>query len=278
MRKHLISILTLLLFLSPLFCIYGETENISVQEIKGRNIDDNKITDDYFSSVPDSDLLKLEKEGKLTLFLEKGQPPIYLPDVRERSELNEEINENSFNTGIETIFLHREKKYLKSIEEYFKILTNIKSLEGIQYYSHSRERYRLLFEEAYPVVGTSRKKPAETPLFNEKIRHYSFNSYIKDLSFGRNYYKMDYTVSDNYLIMKMTNIDDMRYGIIPVIDREDLTFYLIIMADGDELAVYCSGMCSHVNAGFLRKKIRNSIHSRVEALYEWFKDNASEGN
>ena len=149
-------------------------------------------------------------------------------------------------------------------------------MEGIQYYSHSREKYRTLFAEAYPVEGENRKQRAEIPAFNENIKNYSFNCYIRDLSFGKNYYKLDYTVSDNYLIMKMTNLDDMRYKLIPVIGEKDLTFYLIIIADSDELAIYCSGICSHTDAGFLKKKIRNSIHSRVVALYDWFSDNLSE--
>ncbi len=132
------------------------------------------------------------------------------------------------------------------------------------------------FAEAYPVIGTDRKKKTEAPDFDRNIKNYSFNCYIRDLSFGKNYYKLDYTVSDNYLIMKMTNIDNMKYKFLPVIDEEDLTFYLIIIADEDEMAIYVSGICSHMNAGFLKKKIRNSIHSRVEALYDWFIDNAAE--
>ena len=270
MRKHLISILTLFLFLLLSFDAAAETDkNITESE-------DSSILSEYYSLIPDSDMKTLKKENKLTLFLEKDQAPVYLPMISERVDISSVINESNFNTGIETLFIHKEKEYIKSIKEYFEILTDIRTLEGIQYYSHSREKYRTLFAEAYPVKGTDRNKTAEIPSYDENTKNYSFNCYIRDLSFGKNYYKLDYTVSDNYLIMKMTNIDDMRYKLIPVIGEENLTFYLIIIADSDELAIYCSGICSHVNAGFLKKKIRNSIHSRVTALYEWFTDNLSE--
>ncbi len=249
---------------------YSEEQN-SVQHSSGISVKEK-----YFSGIPSSELVKLENTGKLTLFLKEGQLPVFLPDISEKSRMENEIEKSSFNTGIETLFLHREKKYQKSIKEYFDVLTDVRTLEGIEYYSHSREKYRTLFAEAYPVKGTDRNDTAEKPVFNENIRNYSFNCYTRDLSFGRNYYRLDYTVSDNYLVMEMTNIDDMRYKIIPAIGKGDLTFYLVIMADGDDLAIYCSGICSHANAGFLEKKIRNSIHSRVEALYDWFIDNISE--
>ena len=262
MRKHLISILTVLLFFIPLISSYSD--------------EGSSIVSEYFSGINKIDKSLLEKEGKITLFLEKKQSPVYLPDIPERDELQKIIEKSSFNTGIETVFIHREKQYIKKIEDYFKVLTDIKTLEGIEYYSHSREKYRTLFEEAYPVVGTDKKKKAEVPVFDENKKNYSFNCFIKDLSFGKNFYALDYKVSDNYLIMKMTNIDSMKYGLIPVIGQENLTFYLIIMTDGDELAIYCSGICDHFNAGFLKNKIKNSIHSRVEALYAWFIDNIPE--
>ena len=270
MRKHLISILTLFLFAAALFSISAETNK------KNNNLDNKNLVADYFSLISDSDLSKLEKDKKLTLFLEKDQSPVYLPMIEERVELSSIINKSRFNTGIETVFLHREKEYIKSIKEYFEILTDIKTLEGIEYYSHSRGKYRTLFAEAYPVRGTDRNNKTKAPVFDDKIKDYSFNCYIRDLSFGKNFYKLDYRVSDNYLIMKMTNIDNMKYKFLPVIDEKDLTFYLIIIADEDEMAIYVSGICSHINAGFLKKKIRNSIHSRVEALYNWFIDNAED--
>ncbi len=107
MRKHLISILTILLFSAVLFSISAETIN---------ELNDTDIVGEYFSLISESDINILEKDKELTLFLEKDQSPVYLPMIDERIELSSIINKSSFNTGIETVFLHREKEYIKSIK------------------------------------------------------------------------------------------------------------------------------------------------------------------
>lgn len=272
MRKHLISILTFLLFSLPLFTLFPQEFFIPEKDTK----ENHSIVSEYFPLHDKKNTETLNEDKKITIFLGKNEQPVLLPEIAEKIRIKKDIENSDFNTGIETIFLHYEKEFIKSMEEYFSILTDIKTLEGIEYYSQSREKYRVLFEEAYPVSGKKRKNKIAVPDYKSEIKNYSFNSFIKDSTFGKNYYTLDYTVSDNYLVMKMTNIDSMKLGFIPVIGKEDLTFYLIIIADENELAIYCSGICDSISTGFLKKKIETSIHNRVIALYDWFTDNISE--
>ncbi len=235
--------------------------------------DHSSIIRQYFPLLSENILADLNDNGKTSVFLEKGDLPRLLPEIKEKIKIKKHISESSFNTGIETLFIHRETEYLKDTGAYFRILSDIRSLEGIQYYSQSREKNRVLFEEAYPVKNTDSKKIIKTPEYNKDTENYSFNTFIKDSTFGKNFYTLDYTVSENCLVMKMTNIDSMNLGFIPVIGKGDLTFYLIVISDQDELAIYCSGICDTVNTGFLKKKIELSIYNRVIALYDWFIDN-----
>ena len=272
MRKHLISILTLFIFISPLFPLFPQDLSISEKDFR----ENQSIVSEYFPLHDKKNTEALNEDNKLTIFLGKNEQPVLLPEIAEKIRIKKDIENSDFNTGIETIFLHYEKEFIKSIKEYFTILTDIKTLEGIEYYSQSKEKYRVLFKEAYPVSGKKRNNKIAVPEYDNNIKKYSFNSYIKDSTFGNNFYTLDYTISDNYLVMKMTNIDSMKLGFIPVIGKENLTFYLIIIADKDELAIYCSGICDSIGTGFLKKKIETSIHNRVIALYDWFIDNISE--
>ena len=88
MRKHLISILTLFLFLSVSFYAFSETVT-SVSE-------ESSILEKYFSLIPDSDIQTLKRDNELTLFLEKNQPPVYLPLVDERVDISSNIKKNQF--------------------------------------------------------------------------------------------------------------------------------------------------------------------------------------
>ncbi|HNY20615.1 MAG TPA: hypothetical protein PKO22_00565 [Treponemataceae bacterium] len=149
------------------------------------------------------------------------------------------------------------------------LLRSISKLQGIEYFSHSRNKMRTLYEKAYAVDGLSSKKRIPDPV-SGSANGLTVYALQKDLTFGEYVYKYSYRETDDSVAFYSTNEQTMNYAIIKVLDPERLRISLVVQDLGDYFLVYSLTRADFAAIPGLEEKINNSFSSRANAVYGWF--------
>lgn len=219
---------------------------------------------------------KLIDEGKLLHFCyngkDEGEKIVFNSPLVEKIE--KMLEKQNYIFACET--LHFVKKTgvnkQKNIE---KILCSISSLKGLQYYSPSRKKMRLLYKDSYVVkreersdgefVYTKVEDPINKPFNGLKI----FVSQ-EDLTFGKNIYQFQYFKEDYGLALLTSNIEPLYYSIFKAIEKDGVNSYLVAYDLGDYLLVYTAVKANFRRIIGLETKIKNSFMARLDAISSWF--------
>ncbi len=145
-------------------------------------------------------------------------------------------------------------------------------MEGLEYYSASRERMRIFYEESYVVDGPERRNRISDPFVTEVPREDRIYAFQKDSSFGENVQKIDYLRSDGEILLSMENTTTMVYKFVPLVTPGNLKTFILIRPDSDEGVIeFYGNLGIRVPALFgLQERARDSFYNRVVALYGWF--------
>ncbi|MDR1362470.1 MAG: hypothetical protein LBJ35_00255 [Spirochaetaceae bacterium] len=149
-------------------------------------------------------------------------------------------------------------------------LVSISSLAGIQYYSASRKKQRVFYAESSVIDNPLEKNPQADPVFTDDAPP-GFTLYArqKDLSFGDNVYRYDYTVHDSAIIFTQTNCTPLRYGIIPAAAKENLRVVVAVIDADEYFLIYAASLAKVPSLPVINKKAGASFAARSEALIKW---------
>jgi hypothetical protein len=197
------------------------------------------------------------------------------PDTQFTPTLAEEIDALDPRLGIEARFylpLPTEVLQRPAFElELYNILRSVSTMEGIKYYSASREKMRTFYHESYAVAGPDGDERIPDPLVSRIPREDRIHVYQKDSSFGKNIQQLDYTYAAGNVLIRMENLTTMFYnGFIPLVADGNLLTYLVV-EPREEAIVFYGHLAVKVGALFgMEDRARNSFHNRIKALYDWF--------
>ncbi|TVQ23438.1 MAG: hypothetical protein EA382_09950 [Spirochaetaceae bacterium] len=150
-------------------------------------------------------------------------------------------------------------------------LGSISGMEGIEYYSASRGRSRVLFHESYAIAGPNDRRRVPDPVgfagTGERVVHV----FQRDSSFGSNVLELTYRSTESAVWIAMKNLTPMFYqGFVPAVRAEQLTLHVVAYVDGDLVIFY--GVCA-ARTGILmgmERRVEESFANRLVALAEWF--------
>ena len=163
---------------------------------------------------------------------------------------------------------------IREESELFNGILALSTLTGLQYFSVSRGEMRTFYETSYVIDGPSGKKPIPDPVLPFSRSGITIYARQKDLTFGDNRYKYDYTVSSGALIFAQQNLTSLSYGIIPAIGRNKLRSIFAILDAEEYLLIYAVSMAKTASVPGMRERIGNSFTNRVEAVLHWFQGQA----
>jgi hypothetical protein len=150
-------------------------------------------------------------------------------------------------------------------------LVSISSLAGIQYYSASRKRMYVFYEESSVIDDPINKVPRADPVFTDEIpANFTIYARQKDLTFGDNVYKYDYTIHNSAIIFTQTNYTKLSYGIIPAAAKGNLCVIAAVIDAGEYFLIYAASLAKVPSFPLFNKKAGTSFASRAEALIKWF--------
>ena len=240
---------------------------------------------DIKAMVPPKYYDKLMSEGKV-LFSSDGSkgfqllPNTYYTAQIRDSEVTKE--DKNFPFVYEGLYYLSKKDILKTsnsskstitIDDVARVCRSVSKMEGMEYYSHRRKDYEILYEEAYMIreEDLDKRKPEAIPDLNYGSADGQVSYCLqKDSSFGRNKYKLSYHQKDNELYTQFVLMDKMGAGPFNALYPGKMKINLLVVDCGDNLLLYlCTDVDSKKFPG-IEGMIVDSMTARMEAVYNWF--------
>jgi len=204
-------------------------------------------------------------------------------DISPRNDTLDQVitaAKNSFNPNIivETLYLYKKPvKYFSGSRSWneeqrtgvFNQTLAISTLSGVQYYSASRKELRTFYESSVVIDDPWTKRPLPDPVFTQPVSTSLF-ARQKDLTFGDNIYRYDYTASGDILIFTQENVTALSVGIFRVIGRGNLKSIFAVTDCGDSILIYAVSMVNAALFPGMKERITGSFSSRAEAILKWF--------
>lgn len=251
MTKHRLSIL---LFLLPVFIISGSL-------FAADQLLDEKLRTELYSN------------GEVKHTFWKDGSPTLIPDIPHKNTILQELAEleptmsvevlTSYETGVGNLLSE------EGLLSLYNTLRSISTMEGIEYFSASRNRMRTLFRESYVIDSPESKQKLPDPLVEYIPAYSSLFIYQHDLTFGKNINSVKYFAYRDHLIMRTSNLTPMRYFFIPMVKVKNIINYFIFIPQDEGLLIY--GLSSVHSLSFfgLEKRKEASFYNRIKAISSW---------
>jgi hypothetical protein len=150
----------------------------------------------------------------------------------------------------------------------------LSSLEGLQYFSSSRNEMRTFYESSRVIDGPDTKKPLPDPSFEAPPPELTLYARQKDLTFGDNVYRYTYFARPETLIFVQENMTVMSYGIIPVVGKNKLRSVVAVLDAGDFLLIYAASTAKASPLPGMGQWVGRSFSTRAEAILNWYSGQA----
>lgn len=199
---------------------------------------------------------------------------IYLPETPLSAEIAGRIAAIEPNIGVETIYLVEAPGILPKEEDMLKLynlLRELSSIEGIEYYSASRERMRTFFKQFYTVDGPETQNPVPERPVQAVPGEETLYAFQEDLTFGKNVSRIRYRYVKPFIALSIVNTEKMRYALIPLIQEGNMQMHLLIYVLDGHIMFYGNCGVSTIEFLGLVKKKKESFSNRIEAMYRWFR-------
>ena len=269
----------LMLLLLPGFSLSGSTETRDGSN-KRNGSNDKSVRasrfEDVLSRMDGASRRELQNEGFLNRFFFSPEDawPELLPDTFADGNITDQVVANDPTMGVESLYLlpyPEGEGFAGAWEKSAKILFQVSTMEGIEYYSASRKRMRTLFTDSYFIEEQESRKRVPDPLFSTIPESFEQPLLQKDLTFGSNIYDTRFETDGKVLHFSMINQTRMSYKFIPMVGPGGLIIHLLVYPIEEGILFY--GVCSVDSISFfgIERTKKDSFYYRIEALQRWFR-------
>lgn len=221
----------------------------------------------------------LRKEGRIqrSLFKQKALDYVYLPSGNLNESIRNFWTDEKCSYINETVFLFSkpdsgtggQNSPENTVEILENILKSVSKLEGITYFSNSRQAERLLYKRVFCVSDAETRTPVPDPV-DKDINGLSVLVLQEDLTFGENLYRFSYLKDGNQIALFYENETPMELMFLDVIDPNQMKNVLLVEDLGDEILFYGLVRTNYISFPGLKNRINASLSSRLDAMYKWF--------
>lgn len=237
--------------------------------------------DSLFPQLSDDDLETLREQGKISTFTPDGYRVDLGPHAWTVREVERSLEELDPAFSLESVYLIPIQEEIRNAERpelfIYNVLRSISTMEGIEYYSHTRERWRTLFHESRVINNPDDREEIPDPMVSSIPGMDEIHAFQHDSSFGRNTYLVTYRYGDGAYYLRLMNLSPVRYlGIIPVVSREDMHVYVSVIPTDEGLVFYGHAAVDVLTTLGMEDRLRRSFENRVEAIFSWFQNQVEE--
>lgn len=155
-----------------------------------------------------------------------------------------------------------------TIEHTSQVMRNISKLQGIEYYSNSDKKVKVLYKDAYCIEGPKSKVKISDNTDDNADGLESFIM-LNDSSFGKTNYQLNYFQTENEVGATFTNTTAMWVGPIKAVSENNVIIYMMVADCGDDLIFYLVCEAKIPAISFLEDTIYDSFSARLDATYKW---------
>ena len=223
---------------------------------------------DVLPGLTEEQLKTLRSQGELSRTVTGGLVELAPAFARSIRDDNAAIDPT---IGIEVLFLVPGTQDIDA--DLITRLQAISTMEGIEYYSASRERMRILFVESWVVDDESSRERLDDPVLSAVPEQDTLFIRQRDSSFGVNYSRLDYSVSNEGVRLRMTNLDSMAYrNIVPAVAAEQLQLNIVLVPVAEGTLFYGSSAARPISLLGMQDRVQRSFYNRLVALHGWYVD------
>ena len=187
--------------------------------------------------------------------------------------------EKGFAVGATTLIPYPEKFEGMNKDELILSLYNygqsLSTLEGIKYISHrAGDKPKVLFEEASTLSSSDMKDKTDDWWFDSIPEYCERYVYLKDTSFGKNVYRIEYKVKGKEIALEMRNSSELKFMGIGLVAPGKVAMSIDMMLTDE--GVLFSGVASvkdkepKLNLLVYTIDLEESIMNRVIAIKDWY--------
>lgn len=183
------------------------------------------------------------------------------------------LEDRSANVAVESMFFWPEPTALKPAQRQlyvYNILRSAGSMQGIEYYSASRRRMRLFYEESTLVSDETASQALADSWQTAVPQRETLYMQQKDLTFGRNTYKLELTTLTDGLLYQVENLTTMSYAFIPLVKAHAMSVQALIVLTDDGIIFYVVSGADTLLLPGVRDKMEASFSNRASAIFNWF--------
>lgn len=204
---------------------------------------------------------------------------LHMPAVSLSEDLLDAALAIDYSVGVETLFLIPWDEVSPDLarlpaDEFelriYNILRSVSSLEGIEYYSASRERMRTLFAECWAIDDPDSRVRIPDPLVTTVPTEDTVYIHQKDLTFGKNLSRVEYQHENGNFRMGIVNLTTMTYMLFPIVGKQNMSMQILVIPGREGILFYGLNTVKVLDLPIFYKKMESSFTNRMIALYNWF--------
>lgn len=232
--------------------------------------------DNYLSSFLSREIIELlYKEKRWSLMGESTH--IEVPQDLKTS-IKKSFSDFEPNLVIQALFLT--KNTLKNLplegqlKELQNILRKVSQMKGIEYFSPSRQKMRLLYKQSYAINDPQNtQEPIRDPIISSlSLKDDKVYIFQEDLTFGKNIYLWTYSSNYRNICLSSVNITPLKYWGFSLVNPEGLKTMIFVIPFSEEILFYSLSYAKTIKFLGLEKSKKESFYQRMEALFHWFEN------
>ena len=212
----------------------------------------------------------LYTNGEFSHFLSKSNLPLLVPDREKLTQISNDLLGIGLTVGVEVIRIIPGGFREYSTSQLADKLLELSTLEGLMYYSESRERMHLLFEQSYVTDDANSRQRFADPTVGSTPATGKVTVFQEDTTFGKNLNSVTYEITDDTIHMVTENMSTFSWGPIPIIRTGRLHLHVFVLRMDDYIVYYGNFGAKALRVSLFEDRIHNSFYYRLLALYGWF--------
>ncbi len=222
--------------------------------------------------VPDAPLRARLLDGGARLALTPEEPPALVPAVPSRDAVSEAIVPPPLARriyGTELLRLFPQIGHPCDWVRLYDVMRAVSTMQGIQYYSNSRGRYRTLFKRSHVVAGPDDLAPLPDPVATSVPERSTLHLLQEDSTFGSNLFRAEYRFDGVSVAMRIRNVATMWWHVLPLVRAGNYRSLVLLAPTDRGLLVYAAAAIPAPDLPALRERGQVSLRNRVDAVERW---------
>lgn len=223
----------------------------------------------YFSFLPAADKQTLLSKGELTATGASFAGLPYGQKAPFAAEIATGLTVKSASVAIEGLFLFPRPAGNAELALY-NAVNAVASMEGLLYYSVSRNRMEPLILASWRVASKEDRKKVADPTFTSIPAHQKAVVFQKDNKLGDGLSELTWkALPGGALVMTIKNLETLNYGILPLVEPGNLQMLFVLAPLADKVAVYGVMEAKTAQLFGLERSKDESFRNRMRALASW---------